>query len=207
MSGYYKESLEVYDKKYQFIRNSQPSQEVMDRHTIELGDVFMMNEDFKKAEEQYLSCRNGKHQLIVLSRLAELYIKTKDDKKLEKIINEIEKNSEKFKALKSADSFKAQNYMGIELMKKGKYRDANKLYKQLIQDAAKFYDYKYEGIPLVHDIFRNRAECEKNLNNFQEALGLLDSTKSWQKVCEGSRSANLLITENMIRSIHVSRGS
>ena len=84
--------------------------------------------------------------------------------------------------------------MGIELMKKGKYRDASKMYKQLIQDAAKFYDYKYEGIPLVHDIFRNRAECEKNLNNFQEALGLLDSTKSWQKVCEGSRSANLLIT-------------
>ena len=61
--------------------------------------------------------------------MAELSIKIKDDKKLEKIIKEIEKNSEKFKAFKSADSFRAQNYMGIELMKKRKYRDASKMYK------------------------------------------------------------------------------
>lgn len=43
MSGYFKESIEVYDRKFQYIRKSQPSQEVLDKHTIEMGDVYMMN--------------------------------------------------------------------------------------------------------------------------------------------------------------------
>lgn len=207
MSGYFKESIEVYDRKFQYIRKSQPSQEVLDKHTIHMGDVYLMNEDFDKAEEQYLSVKGGKMHLIVLVHLAELYFKTHDDKKLKKIIDEIERNLENYKKISNADAFKAQNYIGMELMNRGKYKEANKLYKQLITEAAIHYDYKYEGIPLVHDIFRNRAACETKLNNFQEALSLLDSTKSWQKVCEGSKSPGLLITENLIRSIHASRGS
>ena len=55
----------------------------------------------------------------------------------------------------------------MELMNRGKHKEAHKLYKQLIGDVAKHYDYKFEGIPLVHDIFRNRAACETKLNNFQ----------------------------------------
>lgn len=58
----------------------------------------------------------------------------------------------------------------------------------------------------MHEICRNRAACETKLNNFNEALNLLDSTKSWQKVCEGNKSPGLIITENLIRSVHESRG-
>lgn len=81
--------------------------------------------------------------LIVLVHLAELYFKTHDDQKLKKTITEIEKNLEKYKEISSADAFKAQNYIGMELMNRGKYREANMLYKALINDAAKHYDYKY----------------------------------------------------------------
>lgn len=75
-----------------------------------------------------------------------------------------------------------------------------------MRDAAEFYDYKYEGIPLVHEIMKNMATCKTKLNQFAEALSLLDSTKAWQKGCEGNRSPNLIVTENLIRSIHESRG-
>lgn len=92
-------------------------------------------------------------------------------------------------------------------MNRQKYREASQLFKQLTKDAAIHYDYKYEGIPLVHDIFRNRAACETKLRNYQEALSLLDSTKDWQKVCEGSKSPGLLITETLIKSVHLSRGA
>ena len=58
----------------------------------------------------------------------------------------------------------------------------------------------------MHEIHRNRALCETKLNNFSEALNLLDSTKSWQLICEGNKSPGLIITENLIRSVHQSRG-
>lgn len=50
MSGYFKDSLKIYDHKLQIIRQSQPSQEILDRHTIELGDAYRINEEFEKAE-------------------------------------------------------------------------------------------------------------------------------------------------------------
>lgn len=50
---------------------------------------------------------------------------------------------DKYKEIGNAEAFKAQNYIGMELMNRGKYKEANKLYKQLINDAAKHYDYKY----------------------------------------------------------------
>ena len=122
MSGYFKESIEVYDRKFQYIRRSQPSQEILDKHTIHMGDVYLMNEDFDKAEEQYLSVKDGKMHLIVLVHLAELYFKTHDDKKLKKVIDEIERNLENYKKISSADAFKAQNYIGMEMMNRGKYK-------------------------------------------------------------------------------------
>ncbi len=67
------------------------------------------------------------------------------------------------------------------------------------------YDYKYEGIPLVHDIFRNIASCESKMKNYSEALSLLDSAKGWQKVCEGN-SPNCVLTETMIQQVHRSQG-
>ena len=75
-----------------------------------------------------------------------------------------------------------------------------------MREAAEYYDFKYEGIPLVHQIMNNYASCKTKLNQFSQALSLLDSTKMWQKGCEGSRSPSLLVTENLIRSVHESRG-
>ena len=97
MSGYFKESIEVYDRKFQYIRKSQPSQDVIDKHAIEMGDVYRMNEDYKLAEEQYQSVKGGKMHLISLVHLAELYFKTHENAKLEKVINQIEKNLERYK--------------------------------------------------------------------------------------------------------------
>jgi hypothetical protein len=69
-----------------------------------------------------------------------------------------------------------------------------------------FYGDKYEGIPLVHEINRNKAACETKLQNYDEALGLLNSTVEWQRVCEGVKSPGLIVTENLIKSLHESKG-
>jgi predicted RND superfamily exporter protein len=91
-------------------------------------------------------------------------------------------------------------------MNKGKIKDAQKELKTILEDAANFYEYRYEGIPLVHEVMKNLASCKTKLNQFSEALSLLDSTKDWQKVCEGSRSPSLILTENLIKNVHESRG-
>lgn len=79
-------------------------------------------------------------------------------------------------------------------MNKGDYKEASRRYKVLKNELNEYYDYKFEGIPLAHEIQRNRAACETKLQNYTEALNLLESTKSWQKVCEGNRSPGLIIT-------------
>lgn len=61
-------------------------------------------------------------------------------------------------------------------MNKGEYKKASVLYKKLISDMREFYDFKYEGIPLVHEILRNKAACETKLLNYEDALNLLNST-------------------------------
>ena len=75
------------------------------------------------------------------------------------------------------------NYVAISLMNEGKYKEANKKFNEIIPEMTKYYNYKYEGIPLVHDMFRNKATCESKMKNYAEALNLLRSTKGWQKVC------------------------
>ncbi len=35
-----------------------------------------------------------------------------------------------------------------------------------MSEAAEHYDFKYEGIPLVHDILNNMATCKTKLNQF-----------------------------------------
>ena len=50
------------------------------------------------------------------------------------------------------------------------------------------------------------ATCKTKLNQYKEALGLLDSTKSWQRGCEGSKSPNLLVTESLIKSVYEFQG-
>jgi hypothetical protein len=62
-------------------------------------------------------------------------------------------------------------------MKQGHFKEALKKYKNLKSEATVHYQYRFEGIPVVHDIFRNMATCEAKLNNHEEALNLLNSTK------------------------------
>lgn len=47
------------------------------------------------------------------------------------------------------------------------FKKALKILRLLIAKLTKYYDYKYEGIPLVHDLFRNVAVCESKLSNYQ----------------------------------------
>lgn len=63
------------------------------------------------------------------------------------------------------DYFRAKNYIGLSLMKKEKFREANKYFKSLRGEITGYYDYKVEGIPLVHEIYRNLALTETRLNN------------------------------------------
>lgn len=206
MSGYFEDSLLIYNQKLEMIRKSQPSQQVLDKHRIELGDAYRINEQFDKAEEQFLSIKEGKMLLIAYVHLAELYFTSKSGEKLERVVCEIEKNLGKYKNISEPDSFKAQNYIGMQLINRGKFKEASKLYKSLSREINVYYNYKFEGIPLVHEINRNRAACETKLSNYSEALSLLDSTKGWQKICEGNKSPGLIITQNFIRSVHASRG-
>ena len=79
----------------------------------------------------------------------------------------------------------------MQLIEKQKFMEATKYFKNLLDDICEYFDYRYEGIPLVHEIYTNRAACETKLKNYSEAINLLNTTYSWQKICEGSRSRNL----------------
>jgi hypothetical protein len=50
-------------------------------------------------------------------------------------------------------------------MKQNKFKEALKKFKTLQSDSSIYYGYRFEGIPIVHDIFRNMATCEAKLNN------------------------------------------
>lgn len=117
----------------------------------------------------------------------ELYIKKGDDRQAQQIQEQLEQPSfmRKLKEKFPEEGFRAENYIALQWMKQGKFREALKKYKNLQAEATVFYQYRFEGIPLVHDIFRNMATCEAKLNNHKEALNLLNSTKEWQLVCEG----------------------
>jgi hypothetical protein len=71
----------------------------------------------------------------------------------------------KLKERHPEEAFKAENYLALNLMKQNKHREALKKYKNLQNETSIFYNYRFEGIPLVHDIFRNMAACESKLNN------------------------------------------
>jgi hypothetical protein len=46
MSGYFKDSLDIYNHKLEVIRKTQPSQDVLNQYIIELGDAYKINEQF-----------------------------------------------------------------------------------------------------------------------------------------------------------------
>jgi|LakMenEpi03Aug12_release.lakeMendotaPanAssembly.Ray.scaffolds.fasta_scaffold659609_3 hypothetical protein len=61
--------------------------------------------------------------------------------------------------------FKAENYFGLSLMKQDKIKEAVKKFRNLQVESSQYYNHRFEGIPIVHDIFRNMATCEAKLNN------------------------------------------
>lgn len=44
-------------------------------------------------------------------------------------------------------------------MRQGKYKEALKKFKNLQGESSLHFNYRFEGIPIVHDIFRNMATC------------------------------------------------
>lgn len=49
ISGYYKDSLDIYDKKVDFIRKTNESEEVMNRCLIKKGDALVLSGDYNTA--------------------------------------------------------------------------------------------------------------------------------------------------------------
>lgn len=155
----------------------------MDKYHLEVGDAYKMCDDLKKSQESYKKISNQKMKLIAKVHMAELYHQNKDVHKFTETVKEIEPNIDEIMKINPTEGFKAMNYIGIALMNEGKYEEANAQFREIMPKLSVFYDYKYEGIPLVHDIFRNTASCESKMKNYSEALNLLDSAKGWQKVC------------------------
>ena len=83
--------MEVHGRKIDQIRKSQPPSYVIDKHIIELGDAFRLNQDYEEAEKQYKKVTKGEMEIISLVHLAEMYYRTKKEEKLNSIIPQIEK--------------------------------------------------------------------------------------------------------------------
>ena len=115
------------------------------------------------------------YKLVSLVHLLELYIKKGDDKLALSTQEQLELSSSmrKLKEKFPEEGFRADNFIGLQLMKLGKYKQALKKYRNLQAQATKFYQFRFEGVPVVHDLFRNMATCETKLNNHKEALNLL----------------------------------
>lgn len=73
LSGYFKESLEIYDKKADYIRKSNESQDVMSGCMIHKGDALRMSGEYEEAEREYLTIKSQKMRPVALVHLAELY--------------------------------------------------------------------------------------------------------------------------------------
>ena len=50
MSGHLKDSITIYNQRIEQIRKSEPSKEIIDKHIIEMGDAYRINEEYDKAE-------------------------------------------------------------------------------------------------------------------------------------------------------------
>ena len=90
--------------------------------------------------------------------------------------------------------------MAIKSFKKGSTKKAATLIKNLLQDIEKAYSFNFEGKPLVHDIYRSMAACQSKMGLHKDALETLNTTLSWQLVCEG-KTSNVAQTETMIQSV------
>lgn len=76
-SGYYKDSIDIYDKKVDFIRKTNESEEVMNRCLIRKADALALTGDFSAAEKAYQSVNSSSQtiKVIALIHLADMYMR------------------------------------------------------------------------------------------------------------------------------------
>ncbi len=72
--------------------------------------------------------------------------------------------------------------------------------RNLITSASSIYKHNLEGKPIVHDIYRSLAASQSKQGRHDEALKLLNETRSWQLACEG-KTHNLALTETLIQTV------
>jgi hypothetical protein len=207
LSGYYKESLEVYSRKVDAIRKTSESEENMDRCNIRKADALRISGDFEASEKEYqVCCKSEKMKLVSLIHLAELYMQRGEEEKFDRVIDQIAPKLESLKESEREEYFKARNFVAIRTIKKGSYKKAEQMLNQLQSEVSLSFPFSLEGKPLVHDIYRSRATCQSKLGRHVEALDLLKNTLSWQLVCEG-KTANVALTETLIQSVSRSSGN
>ena len=85
MSGYFKESLEVYDRKVEFLEKSNASKAELSKFMILRGDAYRMTEDYEEAEKEYKSIPDEDYKSVAMVHLFELYLKKGDDRQAQSI--------------------------------------------------------------------------------------------------------------------------
>lgn len=197
MSGYYKDSLEIYDKKVDFVRKSSQSEETINRCLIRKADALALSGQFEMAEKQYrlVNAESKKMKVIALIHLADMFMRLGQEAKVDQAINQLEpllpaiENDEK----QRDEYFKGKHFLAIKAFKKGSYAKAETLLQKLITNVSGTYTYSLEGKPLVHDIYRTMAAVQSKLGRYGDALKTLSNTLSLQLACEG-KTHNVALT-------------
>ncbi len=91
-----------------------------------------MSDQYYKAEKEYLSIQSKKYKTVVAVHLAQLYFTMEKFDKLQKVLETLETNMDYLKDNGfMEDYFKAQNYVALWLMRRSKFKQANKKFKSL----------------------------------------------------------------------------
>ena len=65
-------SIEIEEQRYEWLKSS-ACEEVREIEMIEMGDLYLLNEQYDKAEKNYKAVRNSQVQKFACVRLAKLY--------------------------------------------------------------------------------------------------------------------------------------
>ena len=130
LSGYFRESIEIYDKKLEEITRTNKPAAMLDEFRIEKGDTLKSCEEYELAEKQYFSVQTDKLKLVAKVRLIELYIVRRNEAKVQQMLAEVESEIGKLKEWGfTEDYFRGKNYIGLGLMRKEKFKEAKKFYR------------------------------------------------------------------------------
>ena len=169
MTSYFKEALDVYDRKVEFLQRVGAPKTQINKFILLRGDAYRLNEDYEEAERDYKSVEGEEDELVAKVHLLELYLKKGDQKKADMVQEELERGNilKKLRGNQPDEYFKAEYFMGLSLVKQNRCKEALKKFKTLQNEAAQHYNHRFEGIPVVHDIFRGMANCESMLHNYK----------------------------------------